>query len=512
VGARYDVIVIGSGFGGAIAAARLAEKGARVLVLERGRRWTKDQYPRALTDPWIYSHTRPQKRNGWFDLRFFRKMTVVQGAGVGGSSLCYSAVVIEPDPDLFDRSWPPEITRDELRPYYANVAAMLKVRTIPSGQRTARGRLLRRAAEALGQQARFSDVPLAIAFDDGWTYGLEDPLHPRHSRAHVNEHGQRQGTCIHLGNCDVGCDVEAKNSLDFNYIPFAERHGAEIRPLHVVRDIQPESGHYRVVFDRIEKGRLIPGSESATRIVLAAGSLGTTELLLRCRDRHRSLPRVSRRLGQGWSANGNVLTPDRYRNTGEVRQGIGPSISTRLSFMDGSVNGQRFTIEDDGFPNLWSLLRRRPIRRALDERNPAQQWAMWLGIGVDAADGELRLRRPILAPWATRLDLHWRVDSSRPLVEAILGQQAALSAAAGGRLLVPWYWRLAKGLMTVHPLGGCAMGRTEATGVVDHTGAVFGHPNLYVCDGSILPAAVGRNPSMTIGALAERIAALMADD
>ena len=116
---RFDVIVVGSGFGGAIAAGRLAEGGARVLVLERGRRWTKDQYPRKSTDPWIYEHSHPDKLNGWLDVRLFRRMIVVQGAGVGGGSLCYSSVVMEANPELFDAGWPPEITYDELRPYYA---------------------------------------------------------------------------------------------------------------------------------------------------------------------------------------------------------------------------------------------------------------------------------------------------------------------------------------------------------------------------------------------------------
>ncbi len=522
---RFDVIVVGSGFGGAITAGRLAEGGARVLVLERGRRWTKDRYPRKSTDPWVYEHTRPQKHNGWLDLRLFPRMIVVQGAGVGGGSLCYSSVVMEANPDLFDRGWPQEITYNELRPYYEKVRAMLKVRPIPPRQHTTRYRLLQEAAEKLGYKDRFSSVPLAISFDDQWNYDLDDPLNPKHSKEFVNEQGQQQGTCVHLGNCDIGCDVQAKNSLDLNYIPLAERHGATVRPLHLVRRIEPDGDGYRVVFDRIENGRLIPGSERAEKVVLAAGSIGTTELLLRCRDQYGTLPNVSRRLGKGWSPNANFLTPDFFSDGNRVMQGIGPTISAGLEFMDGSVNGQRFFIEDDGFPNVISNALRarlaspvmqplawllgRHLRRGLSEGNPTRNLMIWLGEGIDAADGELRMRRRVLAPWQKDIGLKWRVDASRGVADAILQMHQRLSAAAGGRIYLPLYWRLLKGMVSVHPLGGCALGRGAADGVVDHTGAVFGYNNLFVADGAILPTAVGRNPSMTIGALAERIASIM---
>jgi cholesterol oxidase len=508
----YDAIVVGSGFGGAVVAARLAEHGARVLVLERGRRWTKDQYPRRFADAWRFSHVRPHKRNGWFDIRFFRQMVVVQGAGVGGSSLCYSGVAIEVADDVFDAHWPPEITGAELRPYYDRVARMLNVRPIPAGQQTARGLLLEHAAARLGYADRITRVPLAISFDDAWNYALPEPLDVRHSKERVNEQGQRQGTCVHLGNCDLGCDVGAKNSLDFNYIPLAERHGADVRPLHVVRSINPERGGYEVRFDRIEHRRLTPGSVHASKVVLAAGSLGSTELLLRCRDQYRSLPNVSPRLGRNWSPNGNALMTDRYPDGPNVRQGIGPAISAGLDFSDASVAGERFYLEDDGFPNLLRHLLRPSLHRSPDEWNPARRLMVLMGMGVDQSDGELRLGRPRLAPWRTSLDLRWRRDSARALTEAILSVRSALSNASGGRPVRTPFWRRFVDLMSVHPLGGCGMGGTAETGVVDHRGALFGYPNLFVADGAILPAAVGRNPSLTIGAVAERIADLMIKD
>lgn len=517
----YDAIIIGSGFGGSAAAYRLSAAGARVLVLERGRRWTKDEYPRKPGDAWLFAPHKPASHNGWLDLRFFKGMTVVQGAGVGGGSLCYSSVVVEATPECFLRGWPPEISAAEMTPYYDRVRKMLSAKPIPPGQHTSRAELVERAARRLGYEHRLKSLPLAVTFDPDWNYDLQDPLDPRHSKPFVNDQGQPQGTCVHLGNCDIGCDVRAKNTLDLNYIPAAEKLGAEVRPLHVVQLIEPVAAGYRVIFDRIENGKLVRGHETAEKVVVAAGSLGSTELLLRCRDIYRTLRNVSGQLGSGWSANANVLTPDVYPADAGIRQGIGPTISAGLDFMDGADAGQRFMIEDDGFPNLlhnalssldfvsrwrplaWML--RRHLRRSLGEPNPLGNVMMWLGAGVDAGDGQLKLARSLLCPWHRKLNLKWNVRASRPVIDAILAAHGRLSRSGGGKLRIPFYWKLFRSLLTVHPLGGCKMGSVPGDGVVDHRGEVFGHRKLYVADGAILPVPIGRNPSMTIAALGERI-------
>lgn len=522
---RFDAIVVGSGFGGAIVACRLAEAGARVLVLERGRRWTPDQFPRKPGDPWIFHPRHPERHNGWLDLRFYRGMTVAQGAGVGGGSLCYSSVVMKADPALFESGWPPEITYAELEEHYEKVHRMLGVNEIPAGQRPQRSKLLQRGAEELGYGERFGSVPLALSFDPEWSYELPDAHATDRSRSFTNSQGATQGTCIHLGNCDIGCDVKAKNTLDMNYLALAERHGAEIRPLHLVRYVQSADGGYRVAFDRIEDGRLARGEERADRVVLAAGSLGSTEILLRSRDQHRTLPRVSRALGRHWSANANLFTTGLYRQDTKVDQSIGPTIASGLDFMDGSIDGERFFVEDDGFPNVllgalnarlragrvnpfaWAL--QTHLRRAVDEKYPLRNLMVWLGEGADAADGELRLRRPLLGPWRKELRLSWDAKRSAAVIDAILSTHRSLTEATGGRFRTPLYWSLLKSLMTVHPLGGCRVGTTPEEGVVNHRGEVFGYGNLFVADGAIVPEAIGKNPSMTIGALAERAAALM---
>jgi cholesterol oxidase len=521
--APFDVIVVGSGFGGAIAARRLAEKGMRVLVLERGRRWEPEQYPRKPGDAWIFSHEHPARHNGWLDMRFFRRMTVAQAAGVGGGSLTYSSVAVEASPDVFTKGWPAEITHAELKPHYDTVAREMSLQVIPDGQLTQRFLLAREAARNLGHANRFSKAPLAVSFSEDWNYQLEDPFNPKHSRQFINAHGQRQGTCIHLGNCDIGCDVRAKNGLDVNYIPRAEQRGAEVRPLHLVRLIEPQAGKYRVVFDRLESGRMIRGEETAERVVLAAGSLGTTELLLRCRDQFRTLPAVSPTLGTRWSANANFISMATYSEKDRVRQSTGPTIAGILDFTDGSFRSERFVVEDDGFPNLLLSamkayledgVRTAPGRHLLEEfeeylreDTPLRNLLLWLGAGMDAGDGRLHLKRRWFMPWKRILNLIWEVEHSEGVLNAMQAMHQDLTEASGGRPRALPTWTLFKSLLTLHPLGGCPMGVSADTGVVDHLGRVIGYPNLIVADGAIVPTPTVRNPSHTIAALAERIAA-----
>jgi cholesterol oxidase len=196
--------------------------------------------------------------------------------------------------------------------------------------------------------------------------------------------------------------------------------------------------------------------------------------------------------------------------------------------MDGSVGGERFYVADDGFPNLllnavtarigagaggpFARLLRNRLERGLDEKNPTDQIMVWLGEGVDGADGRLRLGRSLVPPFRRQLELDWDLTRSRGVIEALLATFRRLSEVEGGRLREPVLWRLFKSLVTVHPLGGCAMAGGPEEGVVDHRGQVFGYPNLFVADGALLPRPTGRNPSMTIGALAERTADLMTRD
>ena len=522
----FDVIVIGSGFGGAITACRLAEANYKVLVLERGRRWDKTNYPRRPEDQWFWNNENPEREQGWLDLHVFPHMAVASGAAVGGGSLIYANISCEAPASSLQVGWPAEITYDELKPYYDRVAKFMNVQPVPANQWTNRMKLMKEAADKTGAGGRFQQLDLAVSFDPSWTYEQPDPFNILQSKRFINAQGVEQGTCVHLANCDIGCDVDAKNTLDRNYIPWAEKYHAEVRPLHLVTDIQPADGGYMVSFDRLDLGARIPGSQTARIVIVAAGSLGSTELLLRCRDINKTLPDLSPYLGTNWSSNGDFLTPAFYDDR-NVDPSHGPTIACAIDFLDRSFRGQSFWIEDGGIPDL--LLDYLERLDELPVKNEAAKLLLaafrhmlagpellrgvmpWFAQGIDAANGRLSMHRSLLTGEPC-LALDWDIETSKRVIEAVIAKHLEFSAATGGHPVVPPTWSLLHTLITPHPLGGCGMGDTAMKGVVDHTGEVFNYKNLYVIDGAIVPEALGVNPSRTIGALAERAAEILCED
>jgi len=522
----FDVIVIGSGFGGAITGCRLAQKNKKVLILERGKEWTKDTYPRNIEDEWIWSNTSPEKYHGWTDLRTFKGMAVITGAGVGGGSLIYANVSAIPPKSVFQAGRPPEITYDEMQPYYTTVGYVLDLQEVPAKQRSPRVQLMQEGAAKLGQANRFRPAPVAVSFDQQLAYDFNDEPDIKKSRTFTNKHSAEQGYCAQLGECDIGCRAGAKNTLDKNYLFLAQKKGAQIRPLHLVTNIEPIPGGYRVHHDELRDGGRISGTTTAAIVVVAAGSLGSTELLLRCRDVTGTLPQISRFLGRNWSSNGDFLTPAFYLHR-EVWPDRGVAIGSVIDYLDDSINGKTFWIQDGVIPNVMtkyfeSVMDR--LRKAPEDEYLLHQFSMqsllqhitllsanidlfkhimpWFAQGVDAGDGELRLSNGTL-------DLKWDIAQSRELFTTILDKQNELAKVTGGHPFPLPTWSLSQELITPHPLGGCNIGPSPAMGVVDHAGKVFGYDNLYVADGAIVPRPLGVNPSRTIGALAERIASLI---
>lgn len=513
----FDVVIIGSGFGGAVCAYRLATAGASVLVLERGRRWTPATFPRTPDGPWLWDERLPAAFNGWFDFRVFPNMSVVQGAGVGGGSLVYANISINAKKDSFDAGWPPEITFERLQDRYAEVGRMLGVGPVPTSQWPERTKLVNDAAQAAGYGNRFRRLDLAVRFDEAWRYDLPEAHDARHSKKAPNAFGVEQGTCVHLGNCDIGCDVNARNTLDLNYLAGAERAGAEIRPLHIVSRVTPTADGVEVHYDEIAGGRLAPGRTTGKRVVLAAGSLGSTEILLRSQAAGL-LPNVSPRLGRGWSSNGDFLTPALhfFRRVDPTR---GPTITAAIDLLDGEYGGRQIFIEDGGLPDVarqW--LDKLAAEKSADPQRQRvtasllpilsggrflQHVMPWFAQARDAADGRLSLDAD------GRLHLDWDVTASRETIDAVAALHRKLAFLTQGMPLTPVTWTVGQDLVTPHPLGGCNMGTSADTGVVDHAGQVFGYPSVYVADGSIVPKAIGLNPSKTIAALAEHIAAGM---
>jgi cholesterol oxidase len=526
----FDVIVIGSGFGGAITGCRLAEAGYKVLILERGRRWDKHSYPRKPGDKWVWNGHCPERENGWMELHAFPHIAVAQGAAVGGGSLIYANISCEAPLSVFQQGWPEEITYNELKPYYDTVARFMNVQQVPDTQWTDRMRLMKEGAEKTGHGDRFKKLELAVSFDENWNYQLSNCQDAGHSKRFTNQQGVEQGTCVHLGNCDIGCEVDAKNTLDLNYIPWAEKHGAEVRELHLATNVEPSNGGYRVSFDQLASGQRVPGSETARIVIVAASSLGSTELLLRCREESRTLPNVSAFLGQHWSSNGDFLTPA-FHGDQDVLPSTGPTITCAIDFLDRSQSNESFWIQDGGFPNMLAdyvkaaqsgsaaaqgiqakmLIDAFGHMLRKDDHQPFRNVMPWFAQGVDASNGILGLHRDLFSGKPS-LNLTWDITKSKGLIDTIVGMHLQLAAATSGHPVVPPTWSLLQYLVTPHPLGGCCMGDTAQDGVVNHAGEVFGYKNLYVADAAIIPQAVGVNPSRTIGALAERVAKIIRDE
>jgi len=510
---RADVVIIGSGFGGAVAACRLAEPGRSVVVLERGRDWSKTKTPQGVRE-YLYSSRMPHLLNGWLDIRFLDQMVVATGAGVGGGSLIYANVCVDAPYRAFCSGWPSEITADEMMGYYLKVAKVMKPQEIPAGQINPRMAMLDRAAAEIGAAARYKTLPLAVTFDETVGDTNTEPWR--------NPESYARGTCVHCGNCVIGCEHDAKNTLDKNYLNEAREHGAEVRPLSMVTHIEEgPDGAWRVHYLDVGAGlgrrkRQIVGKI----VILAAGSIGSTEILLRSRDGFRTLKNLPRALGRGWSPNGDFLTLARYKNGIPLHPTKGPTIGGVIDFLGGvdlpddnmiGYDG-RIYVEDGGLPNLGAHLLKR-----WKEKGGPKGWAYrkassltdfsdmvpWFGQSIDAADGEFSLQNP-LRFWRARTRLDWNPQRSVSALDTFNDIHVAMTLATGGEPIPLFTWKRLRMLVTPHPLGGCNMAAAAGAGVTNHMGEVFGYDNLFVMDGSVIPRAIGRNPSKTIAAVAER--------
>jgi len=509
-----DVVVVGSGFGGSINALRLAESGRSVVVLERGRRYRPHEFPRDVrdTDALLWRHPGVAGATGLFDFRVFSGISTVVAAGVGGGSLIYASIHYRPRAEVFeDPRWPPGFDLETLDPYYERVRSALGVETVPGHFHLAKRDRFRAAGEAMGH--RVVDTPQAVS----WT--------------EVFGSGEGRTTCRLCAECEFGCTFGAKNTLDFTYLAQAEEHGADVRSGILVSHISPApEGGWRVHYHDTTTHR--PGIIAGRRVVLAAGTLGSSEILLRSRDTAKTLPRLSHRLGFGYSGNGDFLGNVQNAEV-PLDPWTGPDVTSVMwhddddpAFVLAAPTFNRPVMEvlaSFGQPRvgravravaplLWSrlpgvvafLFRRgflsKPLRRPAPGAGPADRMTNLFTIGVDNAGGRLVLRRG-------KLDILW--DYERENAALIERQRAAMQDLAGhygGTYADFPLWAPFRRTMTVHSLGGCALSSDVEHGVVDVDGQVHGHDGLYVADGSVIPTAIGSHPVMTISAIAERIA------
>jgi cholesterol oxidase len=547
---HYDVIVVGSGFGGSVMTYRLREAGLRVCLLERGRAYPPGSFPRS---PYAFARAfwdPSEGMYGMYNVWSFDHIGAVVSSGLGGGSLIYANVLIRKDPAWFVRedleaggheSWP--VTRADLDPHYDRAEQMLAAQPFPFAHepydRTPRTIAFHAAARQLGWEPFTPNLAVTFA-NPGEAPVPGEPI----KEAHPNLHGRTRTTCRLCGECDIGCNFGAKNTLDYNYLSEAARLGAEIHTLTEVRRFAPrEGGGWTVGFvrhelehegRRMDTGRLPVRSISADRLVLSAGTLGTTYLM------QRNLPRMPRLLGTRFSGNGDLLTlvrkptqvVDGRRRPILIDPGKGPVITSAIRFADEveGGDGRGFYIQDIGFPEFvgWMLqvtdtpgmllrakrialrLLRQALRRTPETNlsaeiadiigKPASAGILPLaGMGRDTPDGTLRLRDD-------RLECDWRIDRSSAYFSRVRAAHQELAKALGGEFSDSPLWHLGRRVITAHPLGGCPMGRDEREGVVSDAGQVFGYPGLYVADGSVIPGSVGPNPSLTIAALSDRFA------
>ena len=511
----YDAIVIGSGFGGSVAACRMAQAGFSVGLFERGRSYETNPFPRDWSNPgngWLWS-----VEQGLFDIKPFQEMTVVQSAGLGGGSLIYANVHLRAPDEVFASGWPREYTRGLLDPYYDLVAYMLDINPITKSSHLGiptKTTLMEDVARSLNRSAQFCYPNIAVDFGP--------PEVP-----HRNKFGAEQKGCNFCGECDIGCNVHAKNTLDFNYLTAARSSGAEIGTQCEVLRIDPiadSAYNYNVRFTDHGNGAQ-PGECKAKHVFVCAGAVNSTELMLRCRDVYRTLPNLSDRLGYGYSGNGDFLA-FAFNTKRQFKPSEGPTITTGIVYSraDAGFNNW-FIFQEGGYPKeiggLLQLLnpkrglfreaavlsreafheafRSESVGKAGFPDPHSDNTAIFLAMGRDLANGVIELNSI-----SKDLKITWDTPSNLPLYSAEGRFSTDVAEAMGGDVAMNPLWRLFHVPVSVHNLGGCLMADSRDAGVTDPNGEVFGYPNLFILDGSILPRATGVNPSHTIAAVAER--------
>ncbi|MFE6859506.1 GMC oxidoreductase [Nocardia sp. NPDC057668] len=515
----YDVIVIGSGFGGSVSALRLTEKGYRVGVLEAGRRFADHEFAETSWRARRFLWAPALGCFGIQRLTLLNDTFIMSGAGVGGGSLVYANTLYEP-PDKFyaDPQWG-HITdwKSELAPHYDQAKRMLGVTTNPAT--TATDRVLREVADDMGIGDTFRSTPVGVFFGGPGRRPGDDVPDPFFGGV-----GPDRRACTHCGECMTGCRHNAKNTLVKNYLYLAEKAGATVHPLTTVTDVRPlPGGGYTV--ETVRTGRKIRRqrtSFSAEQVIFAAASLGTQRLLHRLRDRG-SLPGISSRLGYLSRTNSEELLSIRSRNRDSdftkgvaITSSIHPDADTHVEPVRYGKGSNALALMTTAMvsgdpPRVGAWLRELARRRKdLVRMHTLRRWSEeMIGLLVmQSADNSITTytRRGLFGRRMTTRQGEgtpnptWVPaghDVARRVAEKIDGFPTA--SVTSSVFNIP---------MTGHFLGGCPIGDAPGTGVVDPYHRLYGHPGLHVIDGSTISANLGVNPSLTITAQAERAISL----
>jgi cholesterol oxidase len=517
-----DYVVIGSGFGGSVSAMRLAEKGYRVLVLERGKRIGAADFPKKNWNIFKYLWLPGARCFGFMGINFFDDIWVLNGSGVGGGSLVYASTHIKPPKAFFEAEewrgladWEAELT-----PFYDTANRMLGTAENPKFWPA--DHRLYEIAEELGQEDTFTPTPLGIFFGTpGAT--VPDP--------YFDGEGPERAGCIHCGGCMVGCQHNAKNTLDKNYLYFAEKRGAEVRPEANVLDIrplygrQPDGARYEILYEKItDWGYKRKTAVRAKNVIVSAGVLGTLNLLLKSRNETRSLPLLSAQLGRTVRSNSEALMGISARDT-SVTYSDGAAITSHFWIDDvTSVEPVRYAPGHSFMRNLTlpliqfdggvgerfkrSLLE--ALRRPMDffTVRVKPKWARrnTILLIMQTVENRMAFERGRSIYTLFRKNLVSKRDKSLPIPPVIEAGRGVVERFAEKVDGVAWAGMndMLDIPNTAHILGGCGIAADETKGVVDVNHQVFNYPGLYVVDGSVIPGNLGVNPSLTITAMAER--------
>ncbi len=538
---EYDVIIIGSGYGGSIAASRFSRAGLKVCLLEKGKEFQPGDYPYTLAEAakemQINADVHAAKNNGLYNFHVGKDITVFNGCGLGGTSLVNANVSIKPEDRVFeDTRWPSAIRSDmkSLEEGYAKAKHVLNPKPYPENTpdypELAKAAALKKSAAYMNQPFRYTDIN--VTFEDG-----------------PNSVNYEQQHCINCGDCVTGCNHSAKNTLIMNYLPDAVNNGAEIFCNIDVQYIEKPATGWLVYFDVFHTSRDLfdapPLFVRANKMVIVSGgAVGSTELLLHSKE--KGLP-VSPTLGKHFTGNGDMLgfgydcdqkihgigkgknyddkslPPVGPCITGIIDMRNQPNLTDGMTFEEGSIPGPIASVvnesmlalsgqdTDKGFSDKAKEIERRFTSFLRGSHYGAtDNMQTYLIMSHDDGNGEMYLNNQ-------HLDISWSSVGKQPIFEKASDAMYDATKALGGTYIknVTWNKALNYGLVTVHPLGGCCMGEGSETGVTDHTGNVFTgvngevHKGLYVLDGSILPMPLGTNPLFTISAVTERACKLI---
>ncbi len=509
---HFDWVIIGSGFGGSVSALRLAEKGYKVLVIEKGRRFKKEDFPKTNWDVKRWMWIPSLGFRGPFEMSFLKDVTALHGVGVGGGSLIYANALPVPKDNFFQAPTWADLAdwKNELAPHYETAKKMLGVAQNPL---TTRGdEVLLQIAKDTGREDHYQLVDVAVFFGKP-NQEVDDP--------YFAGKGPRRTGCIHCGACMTGCRVGAKNTLDLNYLYLAEQLGVKLHAEAEVTAVRPlPEGGYAV---KVKAACTCCTDITADNVIFAGGVMGTVPLLLAMREDPKGLPNLSAKVGDSVRTNSEDLVGITSPGKDDFSQGV--AITSILQTDDDShLEPVRYSrgsgllrlavLPESGGPNAFVRLLGavlsvilHPIRwlRSLFVWDWAKHTQILLYMRTIEGTISLRLGRDLFTLYrkglVTQKDKGPKPETNTPEMRDIAKRFAKIT---GGEPSTLFTETLLNTPTTAHILGGACMGASAETGVIDHRHRVFGYDGLYVIDGSAVSANPGLNPSLTIAALAER--------